>query len=118
MQNQIWKIIIYQSFINKLSSVQHDFSTKHTAWVKPSQYIAQHLYEQKSKSNCSSCSSHTSYIGASKVFSLRYAGCVLIGQAQISLVDIWEEVWQGWQCQAGEFQKVVDNWWMDEFPDL
>ena len=69
MQKKIWKIIIYQSFINKLSSVQHDFSTKHTAWVKPSQYIAQHLYEQKSKSNCSSCSSHTSYIGASKVFS-------------------------------------------------
>ena len=41
-------------FINKLSSVQPDFSTQHTARVKPSQYIAQHLYEQKRKSNCSS----------------------------------------------------------------
>ena len=46
-----------------------NFSTKHTARVKPSQYIAQHLYEQKRKSNCSSCSSDTSYIATSKVFS-------------------------------------------------
>ena len=42
--------------------------TKHTARVKPSHYIAQQLYEQKCKSYCSSCSSHTSYIGKSKVF--------------------------------------------------
>ena len=41
-------------YFNKLSSVQPNFSTKHTARVKPSQYIAQHLYEQTSKSNCSS----------------------------------------------------------------
>ena len=40
--------------------------TKHTARVKPSQYIAQHLYEQTSKSNCSSCSSHMSYQKHSK----------------------------------------------------
>ena len=33
-----------------------------TARVKPSQYIAQHLYEPKRESNCSSCSSHTSYL--------------------------------------------------------
>ena len=66
IQNKFWKIIIYQSFINKLSSVQADFSTKHTARVKPLQYIAQHLYEQKSKSNCSSYSSHTSYKNHSK----------------------------------------------------
>ena len=56
------KIINYQSLINKLSSVQPDFSTKHTARVKPSQYIAQHLYKQTSKSNCSSCSSQMSYL--------------------------------------------------------
>ena len=40
-----------------------------TARLKPSQYIAQHLYEQKRKSNCSSCSScssHTSYQNHSK----------------------------------------------------
>ena len=61
---------MYQSFINKLSSLQPDFSTQHTARVKPSQYIAQHLYEQKRKSNCSSCSSQTSYIGGSKVFTV------------------------------------------------
>ena len=44
------KIIIYQSFINNFYSVQADSSTKHTARVKPSQYIAQHLYKQTSKS--------------------------------------------------------------------
>ena len=63
----------FNSFINKLSSVQPDFSTKHTARVKPSQYIAQHLYEQKHKSNCSSCSSQTSYLTqprSSKVFNV------------------------------------------------
>ena len=43
------KVIIYQSFINKISSVQPDFSTQHTARVKPSQYIAQHLYEQNAR---------------------------------------------------------------------
>ena len=48
--------------------MQPDFSTKHTARVKPSQYIAQHLYEQKRKSNCSSCSSQTSYLSGSKIF--------------------------------------------------
>ena len=47
-------------------SVQADSSTKHTARVKPSQYIAQHLYEQKRKRNCSSCSSQTSYLEQSK----------------------------------------------------
>ena len=55
-------------------SVQADSSTKHTARVKPSQYIAQHLYKQTSKSNCSSCSSQTSYLAhprSSKVFSLK-----------------------------------------------
>ena len=36
--------------------------------MKPSQYIAQHLYEQKRKSNCSSCSSQTSYLSGSKIF--------------------------------------------------
>jgi hypothetical protein len=34
--------------------------------VKPPQYIAQHLYEQKRKRNCSSCSSQTSYLEQSK----------------------------------------------------
>ena len=42
--------------------MQADSSTKHTAIMKPSQYIVQHLYEQMSKSNCSSCSSQTSYL--------------------------------------------------------
>ena len=55
-------MIIYQSFINNFYSVQADSSTKHTARVKPSQYIALYLYEQTSKSNCSSCSSQTSYV--------------------------------------------------------
>ena len=36
------------SFINKFYSVQADSSTKHTARVKPFQYIAQHLYERTS----------------------------------------------------------------------
>ena len=68
---KIWKIIIYQTFINNFYSVQADSSTKHTARVKPSQYIAQHLYEQMSKSNYNSCSSQTSYLTqprSSKVF--------------------------------------------------
>jgi hypothetical protein len=72
MQFFFWKIIIYQSFIDKLSSVQPDFSTKHTTRVKPSQYIAQHLYEQTRKNNCSSCCSQTSYYSSSKVFSITH----------------------------------------------
>ena len=44
IKNYFWKIINYQSFINKLLSVQPNFSTKHTAKVKLSQYMAQHLY--------------------------------------------------------------------------
>ena len=36
---KIWKIIIYQSFINKFYSVHPDFSTKHTARVEPFKYM-------------------------------------------------------------------------------
>ena len=42
--------------------MQPDFSTKHTARVNPSKYLAQHLCEKKGMSNCSSCSSQMSYI--------------------------------------------------------
>ena len=68
---EIDKASFTKEFINKFYSVQPDSSTKHIAGVRPSQYIAKPLCEQMSKSNCSSCSSHTSYIShpkSSKVF--------------------------------------------------
>ena len=46
--------------------MQPNSCTKHIARVKSSQYIAQPLCEQTSKSNYSSCSSHTSYISHPK----------------------------------------------------
>ena len=64
------KIYLYQSFIHNIYSVQPESNTKRIARVKPSQYIAPHLYEQKCKSNCSSCSSQTSYLSGSKIFTL------------------------------------------------
>ena len=67
--------------------MQADFSTKHTAKVKRSQYIAQHLYKQTSKSNCSTCSSLTSYLiqpRSSKVFTKKdKKGFIFFGQIPI-----------------------------------
>ena len=63
--SQRWRQSCTQS-IKTFYSVQVDSSTKHTARVKPSQYIAQHLYKQKRKSNCSSCSSQMSYLTQSR----------------------------------------------------
>ena len=52
-----------------------DFPGFWVARVKPSQYIAQHLYEQKRKSNYISCSSQTSYLSGSKIFTKNCIFC-------------------------------------------
>ena len=78
----------------QLSSLQPDFSTKHTARVKPSQYIAQHLYKQKRKRNCSSCSSQMSYLSGSKVF--RYEAMSVL--LTLILVDLLRAKFRHVQC--------------------
>ena len=80
--------------------MQADSSPKHTARVKPSQYIAQHIYEQTSKSNCSSCSSQTSYLTqprSSKVFTV---ACLVLA-VQCVCTQILQHYWS-----ACAFQQI------------
>ena len=106
IQNCFEKIIIYKSFINYFYSVQADSSIKHTARVKPSQYIAQHLYKETSKSNCSSCSNQTSYLTqprSLKVFTTYY---ILREKKMENLKPAltWYLIWSS-PFQACNFQK-------------